>query len=66
MSTLGDTADVNLVVKFLPHTCNVCGRNLMLTFLALRRTRQAMYLIGKRSVCTVRIIRDTLMHCVEF
>jgi len=24
MSTLGDVADVNLVIKFLPHTCNVC------------------------------------------
>ena len=22
MSTLGDAADVNLVIKFLPHTCN--------------------------------------------
>ena len=26
MSTLGDAADVNPVIKFLPHTCNVCGR----------------------------------------
>jgi hypothetical protein len=26
MSTLGDAA-VNPVIKFLPHTCNVCGRN---------------------------------------
>ena len=25
MSTLGDAADVNPVIKFLPHTCNVCG-----------------------------------------
>ena len=27
MSTLGDAADINLVIKFLPqpHTCNVCG-----------------------------------------
>ena len=24
MSTLGDAADVNSVIKFLPHTCNVC------------------------------------------
>jgi hypothetical protein len=23
MSTLGDAADVNPVIKFLPHTCNV-------------------------------------------
>ena len=28
MSTLGDAVDVNPVIKFLPHTCNVCGRNL--------------------------------------
>ena len=28
MSTLGDAADVNPVTKFLPHTCNVYGRNL--------------------------------------
>ena len=25
MSTLGDAADVNSVIKFLPHTCKVCG-----------------------------------------
>ena len=29
MSALGDVADVNPVIKFLPHTCNVCGRNLI-------------------------------------
>ena len=29
MSTLGDAADVNPVIKFLPTTCNVCGRNLI-------------------------------------
>ena len=27
MSTLGDAADVNTLIQFLPHTCNVCGRN---------------------------------------
>ena len=27
MSTPGDAADVNPVIKFLPHACNVCGRN---------------------------------------
>ena len=26
MSTLGDAADVNPVIKFLPHTLHVCGR----------------------------------------
>ena len=29
MSTLGEAADINPVIKFLPHTCNVCGRNLI-------------------------------------
>ena len=27
MFTLGDAADVNPVIRFLPHTCNACGRN---------------------------------------
>ena len=27
MFTLGDAADVNPVIKFLPHTLHVCGRN---------------------------------------
>ena len=29
MFTLGDAADVKPVIKFLPQTCNVCGRNLI-------------------------------------
>ena len=29
MSTLGDAAEVNPVIKFLPHTLHVCGRNLI-------------------------------------
>ena len=29
MSTLGEATDVNRVIEFLPHTCNVCGRNLI-------------------------------------
>ena len=29
MSTFGDAADVNPVIKFLPQTLNVCGRNLI-------------------------------------
>jgi hypothetical protein len=39
MSTLGDVADVNPVIKFLPYTLHVCGRNLItgLTSAALRR-----------------------------
>ena len=28
-STLGDAADVKTVIKFLPHTLHVCGRNLI-------------------------------------
>jgi hypothetical protein len=29
VSTLGEAADVNPVIKFLPHMCNMCGRNLI-------------------------------------
>ena len=29
MSTLSDAADFNPAIKFLPHTLNVCGRNLI-------------------------------------
>ena len=29
MSTLADVADVRPVIKFLPHTLHVCGRNLV-------------------------------------
>ena len=29
MTTFGDVADVNPVIKFLPHTLHVCGRNLI-------------------------------------
>jgi hypothetical protein len=29
MSTLGEAAGINPVIKFLPHACNVCGRNLI-------------------------------------
>ena len=41
MSTLGDAADVNPVIKFLPHTCNVCGRNLIISRLLYRRVRNS-------------------------
>ena len=39
MSNLGDVVNVNPVIKFLPHTCHVCGRNLItgLTSAASRR-----------------------------
>ena len=38
-STLGEAADVNPVIKFLPHTLHVCGRTLItgLTFAASPR-----------------------------
>jgi len=29
ISTLGDAADVDRIIKFLPHTLHVCGRNLI-------------------------------------
>ena len=28
-STLGDAADINPLIKFLPYTCNECGSNLI-------------------------------------
>ena len=31
MSTLGDAVDVNPVIKFLPHTLDVCDRDLWIT-----------------------------------
>ena len=39
MSTLGDAADVNPLTKFLPHTCNVCGRNLFTGLTSVASTR---------------------------
>ena len=35
MSTLGDAADVNPVIKFLPHTWNVCGRNFITGYIGI-------------------------------
>ena len=32
ISTLGEAANVKPIIKFLPHTCNVCGRNLITGF----------------------------------
>ena len=29
ISTVGDAADFKPIIKFLPHTCNVCARNLI-------------------------------------
>jgi hypothetical protein len=48
ISTLGDAADVNPVIKFLPHTCNVCGRNLITGF-----TRAASPRVDISSTCKV-------------
>ena len=37
MSTLGDAADVNPVIKFLQHTLHMCGRNLITGFVSPSR-----------------------------
>ena len=47
MSTLGDAADVNPVIKFLPHTLHVCGRNLLTGTLAL--PSRPLYRRGQKS-----------------
>jgi hypothetical protein len=49
MSTLGDEADVNLLIKFLPHTCiALCGRNLI-----RRLTSAASPRLGISSTCKI-------------
>jgi len=48
MSTLGDAADVKPVIKFLPHTCNVCDRNLITGFISVASAR-----IDLSSTCKV-------------
>ena len=39
MFTLGDVADVNPVIKFLPQTLHVCGRNLITGLTSVASTR---------------------------
>ena len=46
--TLGDAADVKPLIKFLPHTCNMCGRN-SITGL----TSAASLRVGISSTCKV-------------
>jgi hypothetical protein len=48
MSTLGEATDVNRVIKFLPHTCNVCGRNLITGLTSAASPR-----VDKSSTCKV-------------
>jgi len=53
MFTLGDAADVNPIIKFLPHTCNVCGRNLITGPLAW--PSRLLYRRGRKSRKDLRI-----------
>ena len=48
MSTLGDAADINSVIKFLPHTLHFCGRNLITELISAASPR--MYI---SSTCKV-------------
>ena len=50
MSTLGDAADVNPVIKFLPHTCNVCGRNLIIGLTSAACATMGSHLQGALAV----------------
>ena len=43
MSTFGDAADVNPLIKFLPHTYKVCGRNLITGLTSAASPRMDMW-----------------------
>jgi hypothetical protein len=51
MSNLGDAADVNPVIKFLPHTLHVCGRHLIIL---VGLTSAASPRVDISSTCNVR------------
>ena len=46
MSTLGDAADINPVIKFLPHTLHVCGRNLFTATVNSKFSRLCLLIVG--------------------
>ena len=58
MSTLGDAADVNPVIKFLPHTLHVCGRNLITGLTSAASPR-----VDISSTCKVDINVECLSLC---
>ena len=54
MSTLGDAADVNPIINFLPHTCNVCGRNLIIGLTSATRVQRMWQELDYRiDICRV-------------
>ena len=48
MSTLDDAADVNPVIKFLPHSCKVCDKNLITELTSVASPR-----VDISSICKV-------------
>jgi len=48
MTKIGEATDVNPVIKFLPHMCNVCGRNLITGF-----TSAASQRVDITNICKV-------------
>ena len=60
MSTLGDAADINPVIKFLPHTLHVCGRNMTCSPSAW--PSRLLYRRGRKSR---RDLRITLYICFK-
>ena len=51
MSTLGDATDVNPVIKFLPLTLHVCGRNLITGLTSVESPRvdiSSTYKVGQK------------------
>ena len=65
ISALGDVVIVNSIIKFLPHTCNVCGRNLHVCGrnLIIRFTSPASPRVGISSTCNVGQNLECLSLC---
>ena len=60
MPTLGDAADVNSLIKFLPHTCNVCGVTIPATV-----PQRSEFLEGLMNY-PIYILFMTLRFCFRF
>ena len=63
MSTLGDVADVNPVIKFLPHTCNVFGR---IDFCRVTKGGHIEHLLGRTETWSVSPSVDMFPFGVTF
>ena len=60
ISTLGDAADVNHVIKFLPHTLHVCGRNQSVAQVTVCSQ------INTKHIHTVQAERTSVIHlCIN-